>query len=537
MVAVPTYGAEVTDTLGRKGIARFDPNTGLALAPTGTVPGEPAVLSSKAGATAFQNNVQPTIDSANAATAAARKAAAARTATPMEEALPPEVLSEMDAKEAQINSWNQQAADAKSIYESLTIAAKASAAASINALTGQWQERKRLLEESNKGNVANWNQQFIRTGQAEYSPGMSADLITGKEREGQTKVKELDDQYNEAVAGVNAAVEERRFSRAAELTKTLRDIEERMHTTLIANAKEASETNRKIKEKFMQSTREMAISNIVAQGITDPAEILDYLNNTEDGQQVGDITLDEIGKVLKIVRPSEDLTGLNGDYRTFKYLQDKKDPTVEGLDYMGYLKALDIANMSGVSGDYKTFKYLQDSGDPTVQGMDYMGYLRASGNASRAPKEGPAADVFKLSNTQQSQLLTGGFTWEDISAMQGDIATYGIDQTVAGLPKEQQDLVRRTLAGSDTVAGLTSPGSQFLTKEFLASGATQKSMEDALGKKLSDYNSWYAWDTKGGNLKQMETEYNGYVETTLLPLIQQYRNAGYSDQDILKMMQ
>lgn len=463
---------------------------------------EPAVLSSRAGASAFESKVQPVIDSANQVTAAARKATDARRATDLAQAngeqLPPDVLAELDqglteeerVDKAQNASWDRQIETAQKTYRALTLASKASAAAQIQALTGQWNARKELLRQSTRANVASWNQQFIRSGQAEYSPGMTSEFLTGKEQEGARAVQALDNDYNAAVASVNTAVEERNYERAATLTSTLSGIEDKMLTRMKENAKEAAAVNAKLQESLTQSSREMAISDIVKQGITDPAEIQDYLNNTEAGAQVGDISLKEISDVLKIVNPSEDLAGLSTDYRTFKYLKDNNDPTVKDMSYMGYLRAVE--------------------------------------NAQRAPKEPKEGDTYKFSQGQQSQLLGGGFTSSDIAALQTDITRNGLSAVLANpsLTKEQQDVIRRALAGSENAAQITAPaGEKFITSDYLAGLFTDTQL-----KKSADDEGYRHLLTSWGTEKQ------NYLDH-LMQVVEQYRKADYSDQEILKMMQ
>lgn len=442
----------------------FDTHDAAAASNTllGTNPSvnEPAVLSSRAGASTFQSTVQPTIDGANATVDASRQTTEAKKAAELAaasgEQLPPDVLAEMDANKTpeqkiydmQIASWNRQETEAKSVYESLTLASKASAAAQINALGGSWRERRQLLEESNKANVANWNQQFIRSGQAEYSPGMSSDLITGKEREGARKVKELDDQYLAAVASVNAALEEKNYSAAANLGQTLRDIEKESLKAMADNAKEAAATNKKLKDNLLASSREMAISELVKQGYTDPVQIQDYLNNTDAGQQVGDITLKEISDTLKIVNPSADLAGLSADYKTFKYLKDNNDPTVSGLNYMGYLKAVHIAstNGDGNGGDVYT------TNGPTVSWEDFL----AQKEREMGANIDPASDMYKSLQTEWQKsanpVALGNITPPEKTLL----ARTGLNQSPTavqgyflGTPPAFQDEIQRKITGGE----------------------------------------------------------------------------------------
>lgn len=404
-----------------------------ALVPS-VIKGEPAVLSSRMGADTFASTVQPTIDGANATVEAARAkkaadaSAAAAALVAKGEPIPQDVLDELNASRtpeekasaARLASWDKQRADAEATNESLTLAAKATAAAQISTLSGQWQERKQLLERANSAEVATWNQQFLRTGQAEYSPGMTGTFITGKEQAGQAKVKALDDEYNAKIAAVNAALEKGNFERAAALTKDLTAIEDKALTAMQETAKAAAETNKKMKEALATSSREMAISGIVAQGITDPAEIQDYLNNTDAGEQVGDITLAEIEKVLKVVNPDPKLSGLSADYRTFKELQKIEDPAVKGLDYFGFLKAVHLANTAKpvpttTTEPAQTFdEYLaereQDIGANIAPGSDLYKQIRADYEAMKPT----LISLANISTTDKKALDLAGLGGADI---------------------------------------------------------------------------------------------------------------------------
>lgn len=143
------------------------------------------------------------------------------------------------------------------------------------------------------------------------------------------------------------------------------------------------------------------------------------------------------------------------------------------------------------------------------------GYLKAQ----------DASSNFKLSSAQTSQLLSGGFNQADVAKLQADVAQYGIDQTVSGMSKTQQDLVRRAFAGSDAVAGITSDNTQFLTPEYFAGLFT----EDQLKKAAADAGYRHY-------LTSWSTEKKNYLDH-LTNVVAQYRLAGYTDQDILKMMQ
>lgn len=515
--------AGFSDAASGSGVAAYTP-----------IAGEVSALSSANGKDRFATNVAPKINAANQTVAAAqqaaqeRAAAAAKAKTSGGEIVPPEVQAELDAnkdpmqkfQEAQQASWDKQEADARALLEGFTLANNASAAAAIGQQTSMWQERRQLLERSNKANVASWNQQFLRSGQAEYSPGMTGDMVTEKEQEGIRKVQALDNEYNSTVAAINAARDSKNYSAAANLAQTLAGIEEKALAQMEKNAKEAQAANDAMRKNLRQTTQEMAISKLVGEGITDAATILDYLNNTEDGQLVGNITLEEIDKVLKIVAPDSSLSGLSADFRTFKFLQDTKDPTVEGMSYLDFTKAVAMSKKTGT-----------ESGSGGGYSAQETRKLRAAGiDASdiEAADEflyGQGDNGFELSSSQRSQLLSGGFNFDDVKAMEADLAKYGLEQVTQGMDPKQKDLVKRVLAGSDSVDDVGQEAERFIDTAYLEELFT----DDAL--KVEAKNAGFR-----GVMTSWSTEKKKYLEY-LMTTVEQYRKAGKTDAEILKEMQ
>ncbi len=380
---------------------------------SGPVNGEPAVLSSVSGRENFQSDIKPKIDRANQAAETAAKKREYQTTYGNEllsddEArrrgfdIPPDVQAELDAAkteeeriyEKRLAAYDTRISDAKRMNDSLTIAQTTQAKSQIASLTREWEERRRLLEQSNNMRLSNWNQQFIRSGQAEYSPGMTADMISQKEEEGIRSLKSLDDQYNSKIAEINAALDAKQFAQAALLTSEISKIEESALTIMAANAKEAREANEKIKKSMMQASRDSAIADLVGQGITDTADLLDMLNYDDSGTQVGDFTADEIEKVRKIVDPDESLAGLTTDYRTYKYLKENDPESVKGMSYFQFLaaasnakrKAEEKKGSGGTAVDIPSFDEFVDEFMATPEGKALITELEGERRMTLRPE-------------------------------------------------------------------------------------------------------------------------------------------------------
>jgi len=465
------------------------------------VPGEPSVLSSVSGEQNFQTKVQPKIDAANANVTASttlkqdmekvknQTKAGYDLLGNKVDPLPADVAAEIDggkteeekAYEARLSNWDKQETDAKNTMAGLSLAATNSAKAAIASLTSQWQERRTLLEKSNKANEANWTQQFIRFGQAEYSPGMTGDMISSKEQEGIARVKALDDDYNSKVADINTALDNKQFQLAAQLTSDLNSIEEKALTLMHDNAKEAQKVNDTIRQKQVQSSRDNAIAGLVAQGITDPTEIMSLLNESAkaSGYDSGDFTAEEIDKALKVFKPDDALAGLDADLKTFTYLQKNQPDLVKGLDFFGYKNAV------------------------------YNATHKADTSSS---------DAVNLPTSDKTKLLGAGFTNADISNIQRDVNAHGLDEVLNGISDERQKNALREVYGADD------------TTEFLTSDYLEKLFgEDGLKKAAADAGYRHL-------LTSWATEKQNYLDS-IMNTIEQYRAANYTDKEILKMLQ
>lgn len=152
----------------------------------------------------------------------------------------------------------------------------------------------------------------------------------------------------------------------------------------------------------------------------------------------------------------------------------------------------------------------------------------AKGNLiAAAPEKAPVVkplNGYKFTQGQTSQLLAGGFSIDDIASLQTDIATFGIDQTIEGLPVDQQDLIRRSLAGSDPVTDLAA-NKQFLNVDYLAGLFTDDELKTAAA--AAGFRHWYT---------NWESEKQAYLKH-LMDTVTQYRTAGQTDQQILASMQ
>ena len=91
--------------------------------------------------------------------------------------------------------------------------------------------------------------------------------------------------------------------------------------------KEVNKQNEEYEKQAIQSSRDNAVGDLLTQGITDPKQLLDYLNFYDDGTPTGgDFTAEEITKTIKNLMPEledakDPLEKFTGNVRDFLMLQ------------------------------------------------------------------------------------------------------------------------------------------------------------------------------------------------------------------------
>lgn len=132
--------------------------------------------------------------------------------------------------------------------------------------------------------------------------------------------------------------------------------------------------------------------------------------------------------------------------------------------------------------------------------------------------KGSGSDTVNLTPTDKQGLLGAGFTNQEIGQIESDINNYGINAVLDGLTDTKQKKAIQSAYGAEDT-------NQFLNEEYFAGLFS----EDALKKAAEEAGFRKAFT-------QWETEKQNYLKS-LMKTVEQYRTAGYSDQEILKMMQ
>lgn len=220
----------------------------------------------------------------------------------------------------------------------------------MSSITADWDARMQEMSKYNESATAAMRTTAYRNG-LQYTGGAGGTwggVISAEERFGVDRLATLEAEKQAALTNATFAYEKQKWTEYSDLVDRAQSAYDSQANELLKLQGAAQAQSQKIATARRQSDLEGVIGNIVSQGMTDPGEIQAYLRST--GAGAPDASLKEISDALKILNPAADLTGLSSDYRTFKYLQDRKDPSVKGLDYFGFVRSVHNAGRAGGSG-------------------------------------------------------------------------------------------------------------------------------------------------------------------------------------------
>lgn len=220
-------------------------------------------------------------------------------------------------------------------------------ASQISAIKNQNEVRKTALAEINKRNEMATDTALLLGGSSRYST--SSNDISGAQRTaGVMALAQLDAQEQSAIAEAKNAKSEKNYKIASLKLQRVEDLRKEKIAQATKLADELAKENNTMRENMIKQSRESAIADLFMQGITDPAEMLNYLKETD---YASDINLKDIKDTLDIIDPAQNLKGLSSDYQTYKAMQKageiKKDWT-----YFDYKTALGNAGRAPKASNY-----------------------------------------------------------------------------------------------------------------------------------------------------------------------------------------
>lgn len=385
-----------------------------------------------------------------------------------------------DSNDPDIAKTNELIAGLKSSLDATTLG-------SINAIEQQFDILRGQQQDANTRADKSTERSSLLGGAARYAPSDAAGVAIAQTSFGLQQIAKLDADENSAIAQVRQAQQQGDYqlmSRALDVVDEIRKTKQDAATKL---ADTLSKANDAAAARKLDAMRGDAVAGIMATGVTDPGQI--YAALKKSGY---DITSDEVAGIVK------DLSATTKPANFYTFTND------------------DIGKLLSAGISAAEAKALQDyyNGKGTMPKLTAT--QQAALNKVLSGKTTGSDTAFTFTQTQKSQLLSGGFSASDITAMQGDVAKYGIDKVTEGMTDTQKALVKRVLAGTDTVAGV---------------GDDSKLTRDSISKYFGIPDT----DDKSGFLGTGAT--NKASLDSIMATIAKYQAVGYSDADILKMIQ
>lgn len=221
----------------------------------------------------------------------------------------------------------------------------------IASIQRQFAQRKKEMEEINRRTEQMYRTYGYRTESFRYSPTFIS-IISAEERSSVDRLNKLDIEEQGLILQAQQAHEAadwKFFGVQMAMIEKLRD-EKTREFELFSEA--IAERNEKIREQSMKVTREAAIIDLWRQGVHDPAQLYDYINFDEEGNLVGDITWEEITKITDKLNQRDKITNQKRVNDTAMFFQDiiTKGKDLSAVDYLQAQR--DWIGMGGSLSDF-----------------------------------------------------------------------------------------------------------------------------------------------------------------------------------------
>lgn len=156
----------------------------------------------------------------------------------------------------------------------------------------------------------------IRFGTERYAPLVATGIVSAQETANLKAIREIQQEEESLILSAKQAELEGDFTAVHSRMKLAEETREKKQKALEKHLNLMQEKSEEIAEKNRKISRESTIIDLMDQGVTDPVQIFDFLNFDEEGNQVGDVSLEEINEALDVAQGGG--VDTTGDIRQFE---------------------------------------------------------------------------------------------------------------------------------------------------------------------------------------------------------------------------
>ncbi len=165
---------------------------------------------------------------------------------------------------------------------------------------------KQLADEQRKANKQAYDafQNFgIREGTQRYGGEIQQGILNAEERAGLQRLQDIAFKQATALADAKQAATEKSWQIFASKRKEIADLKSERQTQLKEIREKAEKRLEETRKATIKASRDNSIASLVEQGVTDPKKVLNFLNYDDEGKQIGDFTIKEVGDALNVLVP------------------------------------------------------------------------------------------------------------------------------------------------------------------------------------------------------------------------------------------
>jgi len=186
--------------------------------------------------------------------------------------------------------------------EQLQNTGRADSRSARNAIAQQYSSRRAQLDDL-YANLAKTNQNaLLLGGGARYAQLSSQGILADNEKKHIIALSQLDAEEIAAEQEVRTASETNNWKLVEKKLGLLKEKREGVAKKEEELRKATEKRNEEIATQMERATRDGAIVGLMEQGITEPTQLLDMLNRSEDGKQIGDFTAEEVSETIKYLK-------------------------------------------------------------------------------------------------------------------------------------------------------------------------------------------------------------------------------------------